>query len=197
MQKISSYIEVIKKRKVTFIIFIVCFFVGVILGAVLPYKNEKTLFCESTVNLMITSLSNDKGRYGIVLNRLFVDLFCLAIFVITALNFYLTIINLFLIFYKGYVLGAVMVAMIGNFGLTGVITFILIILIQSLISNFALISFSVISNYYQERNGCGKRKNGFSLLIIPAVITFLLILFGILLQFMFLALFIRPFNYRF
>lgn len=167
------------------------------MGAVLPFKNEKTLFCESTVNLMITSFSNEKGWYGIVVNRLFVDLFCLAIFVITAVNFYLTIINLFLIFYKGYVIGAIMVAMISNFGFTGVITFILIILIQSLISNFALICFSVIANYCQERNRCDRRKFDIKFLIIPAVIGFVIILLGIILQLGFLALFIRPFNYRF
>lgn len=181
----------------TFIVFVLCFFIGLILGTLLPFKNEKALFCESTVNLMITSFSNGKGRYGIVLNRTFVDLFCLAIFVVTAVNFYLSVVNLFLIFYRGYVVGAIMVAMIGNFGFTGAITFILIILIQSLISNIGLIGFSVITNYYAERNRRDKKKINFKFLIIPAVIIFSIIILGILLQLGFLAFFIRPFNYRF
>ncbi len=195
MKFLSKYLKVIERSKIQLILLSVAFFGGIILGAILPSFEEKIFFSDNTVNLFVNSLISGGKVSAVFLNRLFVDIFCLGIFYIASFNIFLISINVIIIMYRGYVIGALFVALISNFGITGFMLYIAVVLLQSLISTASLIFFTLV---IIDRFKVKKCKPNFQYdLLTPLVIAFIVIILSILLQVVMLLMFLRPMNYCF
>lgn len=195
MRKTKEFTIVIFKSKIIIFILVLAMILGVILGVCLPKKLEKLFFCENTVILFTNVFSSHGNFKSIILNRLFVDIFSLAIFIITSISFGLIVVNIFILFYRGYVMGALMIAMVSNFGFSGLLAFVFIIFLQNLLSNFALIFYTAVSNYCLKKSK--KCKDEYRIRdTLPALLfSFTIIIIGILFVFLIVMLFLRPFNY--
>ncbi len=195
MKFLTKYLKVIERSKIQLILLSVAFFCGIILGAILPSFEEKVFFSENTVNLFLNSLISGGKVSAVFLNRLFVDIFCLGIFYIASLNIFLISINVIIIMYRGYVIGALLVALLSNFGVTGLMLYIAVVFLQSLISTASLIFFTLVIIDRFKVKKC-KPKCQYDLLA-PLIIAFAIIILSILVQVIMLLVFLRPMNYCF
>lgn len=196
IKSIRTVLRLISKRKILSIITVAVFLVFVILGAVLPKGQEKFFYCESTVNIFVVSLSPGGKISKLFLNRLFADCFCLLIFYFTSYAIFLMPINFLIIAYKGYVLGAIFISLISNFGFTGIMLFIFGVLIQNLIALFALVIMTISSfNNKTAFSDCNLKIKNYLLYVFLFSAT--LIVISVIAQFIFVLLFLRPLNYSF
>ncbi len=197
MTFLTKYFNILKRYKIQLIVISASYFLGVILGMWLPSFKEKLFFGESTVNLFISCLLKGGKVSNLFLNRLFTDIFCLIIFYLTSINIYLVSVNILILIYRGYILGAIMISLIGNYGLTGFMLFFLVVFLQNIITTFILAVFTTLSIYYlKHKNNCKNILKGDGLL--PALIVgFIGIIAGVLIQILVLLMFLRPMNYYF
>lgn len=195
MKFLNHYLKVIERSKIQIILLSATFLCGLILGIALPSFQEKLFFSENTVNIFVNSLISGGKVSAVFFNRLFVDIFCLGIFYIASFNIFLISINVVIILYRGYVVGAILVALLTNFGFTGFMLFITVVFLQSLISTAPLIFFTIIIIDRFKMIKC-KSKSKYDLLT-PLIISFILIIVGILVQIVMLLFFLRPMNYCF
>ncbi len=195
MRKTKEFTIMLSKSKLIIFTLIFAMMLGVVLGACLPKKFEKLFFGENTVVLFTNAFSSCGNFKSIILNRLFVDMFSLAIFLITSISFGLIVVNVFILFYRGYIMGAVMIAMISNFGFSGLLAFLFIIFLQNLLSNLALIFYTSVSNYYLRKSKQCKVEYKIKDTLPALFISFSLIVMGIVFVFLIVILFLRPFNY--
>ena len=197
MTFLTKYFNILKRYKIQLIVISASYFLGVILGMWLPSFKEKLFFGESTVNLFISCLLKGGKVSNLFLNRLFTDIFCLIIFYLTSINIYLVSVNILILIYRGYILGAIMISLIGNYGLTGFMLFFLVVFLQNIITTFILAVFTTLSIYYSKH-----KKNYKNILkgdgLLPALIVgFIGIIAGVLIQILVLLMFLRPMNYYF
>ncbi len=196
MEGLGKIFNVIFKRKLLFVIPLAVFIVFVFLGAILPKEQEKFFYSDSTVNIFIVSLSYGGKISKLLLNRIFADIFCLVLFYITSYSIFLMPLNLLIIAYKGYVLGAIMIAIISNFGFTGVMLFFFGVLIQNIISLFALIVMTSASFYNKilsPKCNSSLKSDMLKVFLLSGV----LIILSVIVQLISIMLFLRPFNYSF
>lgn len=192
MKQLKGLLGSLNKRKVLLVIFASIYFVGIILGRIIPTTLERNYYLDNAVKIFINTLLGGGSPFTLILNRLFTDLFCLILFYVFSVSCYLVVCNGFVIFYKGYLTGAVMVAFISGFGFTGLVLFLLVVFLENLISTSALIILTVLpldfTKTRKEKIVCDNRLD---ILLFACVITVL----GILLQILMLFIFFRPMNY--
>lgn len=193
MFSLKVFFNDLKRNKVLVIILFSAYFLGIILGLILPRQGEKNYFLKTVVNLFSSALLENGNTASIFFSRLFTDLFALILFYILSVSKFLVFANGFILFYRGYVLGAVSVGLFSTFGVTGLALFICVVLSQNLISSAVLIVFTAFCFDVKNKHSCNKVKYDDRLIYL--VFSFVLILLSVLLQIIILFLFIRPMNY--
>lgn len=193
MFSLKVFLDDLKRNKLLIIIFFSAYTLGIILGVILPKVGEKNYFLKTVVNLFSSALQKKGNTASIFLSRIFTDLFTLILFYILSISKFLIVANGFILFYRGYVLGAVSVALFSIFGVMGLALFISVVLTQNLISSAVLVVFSAFCFDAKNNRFCNKIKGDERLIYL--VFAFVLILLSVLLQIIILFLFLRPINY--
>lgn len=193
MFSLKVFLSDLKRNKLFIIILFSAYLLGIIVGVILPKTGEKNYFLKTVVNLFSSALLKNGNTASIFLSRLFTDLFTLILFYILSISKFLVFANGFVLFYRGYVLGAVSVALFATFGVTGLALFISVVLSQNLISSAVLIVFTAFCFDVKNNDFCKKLKRDERLIYL--IFAFLLILLSVLLQIIVLFLFLRPINY--
>lgn len=196
MHFIRKYLNVILSQKINIVLITLAYIIGIVLGLTVPTFNEKLMFGSNTVKLFLSSFSAGGRVSSVVFNRVFTDIFCYAIFVIASLAFPLIVVDYFVTLYRGYIVGAIGLMLISNFGLSGLVLFIVVIFLQNIISTIALILMSCIS-IYNYRIKKQYKSNNPNYLKETAIISAAIIVLGIIIEVLLLLLFIRPMNYCF
>lgn len=193
MFSLKVFLDDLKRNKLLIIILFSAYTLGIILGVILPKVGEKNYFLKTVVNLFSSALQKKGNTASIFLSRIFTDLFTLILFYILSISKFLIVANGFILFYRGYVLGAVSVALFSIFGVMGLALFISVVLTQNLISSAVLVVFSAFCFDAKNNRFCNKIKGDERLIYL--VFAFVLILLSVLLQIIILFLFLRPINY--
>lgn len=193
MFSLKVFLDDLKRNRLLIIILLSVYTLGIILGVILPNSGEKNYFLKTVVNLFSSALLKNGNSASIFLSRLFTDLFTLILFYVLSISKFLIFANGFILFYRGYVLGAVSAALFSTFGVMGVALFISVVLIQNLISTAVLIVFTAFCFDAKNNRFCNKIKGDERLIYL--VFAFVLILISVLLQIIILYLFLRPINY--
>lgn len=193
MFSLKVFLSDLKRNKLLIIILFSAYLLGIIVGVILPKSGEKNYFLKTVVNLFSSALLKNGNTASIFLSRLFTDLFTLILFYILSISKFLVFANGLVLFYRGYVLGAVSVALFATFGVTGLALFISVVLSQNLISSAVLIVFTAFCFDVKNNDFCKKIKRDERLIYL--IFAFILILLSVLLQIIVLFLFLRPINY--
>lgn len=196
MKTVKNLLALFGRRKILVIILCGFYLAGIILGVVLPKYNEKEFFTHNVISIFSQSIMSGGKVSVLVSNRLFADTFCLFVIYIASMLVFLLPINVFLIFYKGYIQGAVMAGLISCFGMTGFLLYIFVVFSQSLISSFAMILMTVCGFDFHKRK-CKNDVKSFDYLTSEAIICFLLIVVSLVIQVLMLIIFLKPINYSF
>lgn len=192
MKLFKGLSDCFNKRKTLIVIFASIYLVGIILGGILPKQFEKDYFYDNALELFVNTLFNGGNPFTLILNRLFVDIFCLILFYVLSISCYLLFANAFVIFYKGYLLGAIAIALISGFGFTGFVLFLLVVFIENVISTSALIFLTVMPcDFKRNKNKRIDQSRRLDYFLIACAVTVM----GIFLQILTLFLFLRPMNY--
>lgn len=175
---------------------ILLFVVGIICGIVLKLPNSVNIYyIDNCDNYIFIVCSTDNSCIEIFFNGIFNSLFiCLLAFLCGSI-IYAFPIQLFLIFYKGFILSVTCGIMFTNYGVVGAVLFILTKIIPYILSVFLLI---VMSMYSCE---CGlnnfKSKSMYGLCDFYKRFIFIFICYVIisLLEFILVWLIFRPLSF--
>ncbi len=194
MRNLSSYLKIVKKEKTYFFIICSMFVIGLIFGFVFPKQGEKTFFTTNAIELFITLFTNEGNVFLYVLSQFFSNFFYLAIFTICSFSLILLPIQFLLILYKGYISGALFLALVADFGISGLILYIFAVLLQSLIICVAFSIFSTLAKFSLKncREDSDKKTN---LLIVGFVFCAMVILLSSILLFLTVSVFLKPLNF--
>ncbi len=196
MKPIQRYIDKLKQNKILVILLSGCFLAGMIFGVILPNFNEKDFFRQNAFNIVCQSLTSGGKVSALVFNRLFSDIFCLLVIYVLGTTLVFLPVNFFLVIYRGYIQGAVMSGLLSCFGITGIILYLFIVFLQSVISTFALILMTICA-YDLHKKKCKRKIKVFDYLTCEVIICFLIVVLSLVLQVLLLLLFLKPMNYTF
>ncbi len=193
MEIIKEYRSILKKEKKYLIFLICCVAVGFFVGIILHKALEKQVLVGNIANFYINALSIDGSFLSISFANLFLDLVLVLLFYLFSLSVYLYPFKAFVLFYFSYVLGGALAVFISFLGISGLFLFLFSVLLHSVIACFSLVLFSVLC-YHQDKTCKSKTKIKeikFKLLIV----SFVIMLAGVLISSLFLIAFLRPINF--
>lgn len=196
MQKLFLELKAIFSKRKNYIFWLVCCYAtGILLGIFLSGGKERALLTNNVIDFFVMVYSKDGSVTNLLLIRMFSAFGVLLLFYATSFVVYTYCGHFLVIFYRGYVLGAVSVTFLIGFKVSGVILFIFCVLLQNVICSFGLMLFSTIMFDYLK---CCKRiSHYFKRHLIAFLFCFLICLLSALIEFLMLVCLLRPLNFYF
>ncbi|MBR2376430.1 MAG: hypothetical protein IKA85_01460 [Clostridia bacterium] len=182
---------VIKNNYFLVILGLAIFGVGTIAGFFALSDNVLDFYNERALNFYSLALGGSTVKFIFIRIS---NLFLLFIpIIILSLNSFSNYISFIFVFYKGVVLTISFKCLFVVFGFNGIIIFIVLSLIQSITTVISMLAFIILSS----SNKCKNKDVFFKNLIKISVFTLIIALIGILLEFILLVTFLKPFNFYF
>jgi len=186
---IKSYTYVLQKKKSVFIFLITSFFLGFVLG--LFFKRNTASFGYIVTKYYNVTFGLYSNPFKLLLIRIIINLFYFVLIYFLTYKKLFLIFAIFLLGYRGFVLGRIFNSFISILGFEGLIFYLFIILIQNLLTTLAIIV-TITELIYKREGSC---KELFSQELIKNVIKgYLLSLLAPLYEFVVLVCIIRPLN---
>ena len=188
-------ISIIKKRliekKIYFIVILSVYVLGVILGLFLKTKLERLFFGQNVVDFYFNALTKQGTPFTIFLSEILQNV---VVFILLYLLSFIKLQFVFgcvAVFYRGYVLGVVVLKFILSFGISGLYLFLFATLINSIICVLAISLYSVLA--LKSKLKCYAKNQ--TLIFLAAC--FAISAIGALIELFVIVLLIRPINYNF
>ncbi len=196
MQQIINELKGIIEKRKNYIFIIICTYaIGLLLGIFITHGSERAMFTNNAVDFFVLVYSKDGNIMKLFLVRIFSGAGFLALFYALSLIGLSNGFHHVLIFYRGYVLGAVAVTFVLTFKVSGVVLFLFCIMTQNMLLSLGLTIFSAIM---RENQKCGKCKiKDFRYHLIAIIICMIICLISALFELVMLFCILRPLNFYF
>lgn len=187
---------IMQSQKILLIVFACCYVIGLILGIVFFSEAEKVFFAKNVVDFLVCTLSKEGNVGGLLLLRILNSLALFVVFALFLLCSWLIPFPALIVVYRGYVLGAALVAFLSGFGITGAVLFVFCVFLQNVITTVALIVFTAVACDFikKARKLCNLNIKDY---VLALIIAFLISVIGALVEFILLSLIFRPLNFYF
>lgn len=188
----STYL-IIKRNSIYFIITLIAFLSGVILGFFFKNSTLSDLFCSTAINNYLGVISGKNSFIGYIFSNLFNCALILLVISFSGLTFFSLPIHFVIIVYQGYFLSLITPCFIEIFAFSGVVFFVITILPYYLIKMLSLCLLSTfLFDSLKKKAKCKKFDN--SALILYFLIAFTLCIIAILYQILSINFIIFPIN---
>lgn len=191
---LKKYLDILKARRVIAIIFAALFCLGLIVGIITKNGSGGFWLGENVSAFYVNSLTDFGSVTSVFFGCFFTDLSLYALFFILSVSVYLLPVEILVIFYRGYVSGAVLSTLAAYFSFGGIMLYIFAVLVRCLFSTAGLVFYAVISlheNLSKRKNSCAYSRLGLLLAC------FSLAVIGNILQLLSLIFFLKPLNKNF
>ncbi len=192
MQKLINEITLkIKNNLVILYVGIGVFLLGTLLGVFFITGDLLVSYKEYALNFYSSALSPSSSAIKFSLIRILNVVLLFIPILLLSLNDFTVYINFIFVFYKGFIISLSFRCLIAVLGFNGLMIFLFLSLIQTVITTFAIILFILITVSKNCKTSRGKYvfKN--------FIICFIICILGILAEFLFLICILRPFNFYF
>ncbi len=188
MFEINEKIKTIKSSFKLIIFFAMCYVFGIALG--LFFKNDcyNPGIYNAVSNYYIIIFDICSSVLSIFFKRILTCLGVFAIVFLLGLNNISVYLASIIFFYKGLILGSVASVFFCNFGISGIIVYIFLVVIQSVIITAGMILIAVLNAYVSDLPFKCKTK----ILIENFILCFIVCVAGALYELLFLTFVLRP-----
>ncbi len=188
--------EIIIKIKNNGIILVIggsIYLIGIILGLIFNSSANISFYEEYAVNFYSLILLPSSNTFGFFIKRILNLILLFIPVILLAFNNLTVYVNFIFVFYKGFVLSISLKCLFIIFGFNGILLFLFLSLIQNLFTTIAIILFILLIS----SNNCKDKNQRVNLTIKVAIISILLALIGIILEWFLTICILRPFNFYF
>lgn len=194
MQKFINFlISTFNNRKTLFLICASIFIVGVILGCVLTLSEDFICFYKDFLVGYFEKLFNKKGVFSFLIKRILTCSLILTLIFLLSLNKVTFYVIFFILFYRAFILGLALKLFLSNLLLNGAFIFLFLVFINAVCFSLAII-FYILSSFkkFEKINKCN-----INYLLNKLLFSIIIAILGCIIEFIFLALIIRPLNFYF
>lgn len=174
------------------------FILGVVLGLVLKKSdNVYVYYLEYSQNYYDIILNRNQSAFGIFIKRLLNNVCYFAVICLICLTIYFSFVHFLIYLYRGFLLGTICGIIISQFGFSGVICCIFLVIPQHVITTLCLIMASGCGleralSWHRQKSICDVTHH------VCCCLFFLFLSFiGILIEQLLLLLLLRPLNFYF
>ncbi len=192
MQKLINELTLkIKNNLVVLYVGAIVFFLGILLGVFFITSDILATYEEYALNFYSNTLSPSSSVIKFMLTRILNVLLLFIPIVLLSLNGLTVYLNFIFVFYKGFILSLSFRCLIAVLGINGLIVFLFLSLLQTVITTLSIMLFILI----MHSKNCKTDRSTYALK--NFIICFIICLVGILAEFLFLICILRPFNFYF
>lgn len=184
----------VKNSKKVFIISLIIFVLGVVLGVVL--STGESFFCfyvELLVDFIQTVLSKDGFGISYLIKRILTYAVILLIILALSLNRYTFYFIFVILFYRAFTLGFALRLFVTELLINGAMLFLFLVLFQALFFCLSIIVYSCLTYKKLNKINSCTLNYAFRCYLIALIIATI----GALVEFLFILTLIRPFNFHF
>lgn len=193
--QLEKIVNAIKNNIILFILALIVYFLMLILGVSNGFtKDSSEIFIKYARFFYINILSIDVSVIKFLIIRILNAMLLFAICFLLSLNKYTNFLIVFLVGYRGFILGIALKSFIISFKLLGIIIFIFCVFLQNFITSVSAIILMCLNNDYYNEQCC---DNKIEKLLKNTIISIIISFFGIILEFVILVFFIRPLHFYF
>lgn len=188
---INLIIKCLKNKRNIALICAIIFVFGVILGVVLSISESFIcLYRDFLLSYFDRILSRDNFGVSYLFRRLILCLVLFLIIGLSSLNKYTFYLTFLILLYRGYVLGFAFKLFIGELLINGVFFFLFLVLVNALFTALAITLF--ICLYYTKTTA-----NNINCALKHLLVCSIIAIIGLILEFIFIVVIFRPFNFYF
>ena len=168
------------------------YILGIILALIFSAESLTEFYKEYALNFYVTALNPSSSSFSFLFKRI-LNVFLLYIpVVLLSFNQISVYFNFVIVFYSGFTLSLSLKGLFILFKFNGIFVFLFLSLIQSVLTAISIIIFILLI----KANPCDNR-NFLKYVIKVTVISLIIALIGVFVEFLFLVTIIRPFNFFF
>ena len=149
---LRRYAELFRSSKVYFSVFVSAFALGAIAGLFFTTALARAALADNVIEFYMLIFSGKYNLYAFAFTVILSDAVFILIFYGCSFNFYLGIVDILLLFYRGYVLFSVTLLFFKLFGVGGAYAFVFCVFLHNAITSVALAAFASILSYAQKKN---------------------------------------------
>lgn len=191
---IKDIIKAVKQSKNVFIFCLIFFAIGAILGAVIPIgETLSCLYEEFLLDYFATVLAKSGFGISFLLKRVIINVLLLLLIALLSLNKYTYYIIFLILFYRAFILGLALKLFLTKLLINGAFFFIFLVLVQAIFLSLAITVYLCLT--YKKLSKIDNCSINY--VFRCYLISLLISLLGILLEFLFIVLIFRPFNFYF
>ncbi len=192
MQKLINELTLkIKNNLIILYVGMTVFFLGILLGVFFTTSDILATYEEYALNFYSNTLSPSSSAIKFLFTRIINVLLLFIPILLLSLNGVTVYINFIFVFYKGFIVSLSFRCLIAVLGLNGLIIFIFLSLLQTVITTLSIVLFILI----MHSKNC--KTDRATYILKNFLICFIICLVGILAEFLFLICILRPFNFYF
>ena len=190
---LKHYFIMLKEAKIYHIVFACVYVLGIVLGVLFNTELNKLVLPERVVGFYQNAFSDSGSVVSLIIALVISDALFLLIFYAFSYSFYLAVLQLAFVLYRGYILGSVAFLFFGLFGISGAFLFIFCVFIHNVLVSAALSCYSgITANLMKRGRACIKTARR-DLFIIASVI----VSAALIIEIIMLLCILRPINYSF
>lgn len=189
---VSKFVCLVKKQNVLSLVLGLIFLFGFILGVLTPFfVAVSELFGLIDLVYVKAVLDPTVSLFGFLFKRiLYLAVLFLVVFAFS-LNKITYYFNFFILFIRAYFLGIAFNANLSSLGVFGLVLFVFAVFLQGFFACLGIFYFILVT--FENKN-C---KPNAQILLNKAIISFLIALFGVIIEFIVLAFIFRPLSFYF